>query len=35
MKEIMPAMEMNDAALIQSAPVAMPLAILGTPVPAT
>jgi hypothetical protein len=35
MKEIRPAMEMNDAALIQSAPVAMPFANAGTPRPAT
>ncbi len=31
MIEIMPAIEMNEAALIQSAAVAMPLAIAGTP----
>jgi hypothetical protein len=35
MNEIMPAMEMNEAALIQSAAVAMPLAKGGTPPPAT
>ena len=35
MNEISPAMQMNDAALIQSAPVAMPLAIGCTPLPAT
>jgi hypothetical protein len=35
MKEIRPAIEMKDAALIQSAPVAMPLKIAGTPWPAT
>jgi len=35
MNEISPAMEMNDAALIQSAAVAMPLAIGWTPPPAT
>jgi len=33
--EISPAIEMNEAALIQSAPVAIPLAIVGTPRPAT
>ena len=32
---MMPAIEMNDAALIQSAAVAMPLAIGETPLPAT
>ncbi len=35
MKEINPAMEMNDAADIQSAAVAMPLNTGGTPRPAT
>ena len=30
-----PAIEMNDAALIQSAAVAIPLAAAGTPWPAT
>ncbi len=35
MKEIRPAIEMNDAALIQSAAVAMPFASGDTPVPAT
>ena len=33
MNEMSPAMEMNDAALIQSAPVAMPFAMAGTPGP--
>jgi hypothetical protein len=31
----MPASEMKDAALIQSAPTAMPFATAGTPCPAT
>ena len=35
MKLMRPAMEMNEAALIQSAAVAMPLAMAGTPCPAT
>jgi len=35
MNEIKPAIEMNDAALIQSAAVAIPFAIFGTPPPAT
>ncbi len=35
MIEISPAIEMNEAALIQSAAVAMPLAAAGTPRPAT
>jgi hypothetical protein len=35
MKEMSPAIEMNDAALIQSAAVAIPLAKGETPVPAT
>ena len=32
---MMPAIDKNDAALIQSAAVAMPLAMAGTPRPAT
>ena len=35
MNEMSPAIEMNDAALIQSAPVAMPFATAETPRPAT
>jgi hypothetical protein len=35
MKEIKPAIEMKEAALIQSAAVAIPFATLGTPLPAT
>ena len=35
MNEIRPAIEMNDAADIQSAAVAMPLATGWTPLPAT
>ena len=35
MKETRPAIEMNEAALIQSAPVAIPFASAGTPRPAT
>ena len=35
MKEMRPAIEMNDAALIQSAAVAAPLASAETPCPAT
>ena len=35
MKEISPAIEMKDAALIQSAAVAIPFAKGETPVPAT
>jgi len=35
MNEIRPAIERNEAALIQSAAVAIPFATGGTPVPAT